>query len=269
MADLLDRIKAQQGRVTDAFLVLGVQVIGPPQYRSFSGFVVHLADRYVWITAAHVLQVLNVAVNEGLTVECWWIRPGSPRRVRFEFSTVYRRTFAQLCAGAEDIESFFGGNLDHVDIGFVLIPSEAARHLHNDGLVAFEWDEIRRYAEEEVGSLGEPEQFCTYLFGVPEAAADYEAGSRWFKALEVSPQKEVKGHITLIPVNWQNLHGDSVDGMSGGPVVVLGGRVPVLIGVQSMEFGAAGRIPTELCAVQSDGFLLLLRAFLEGANPDP
>jgi hypothetical protein len=221
-----------------------------------SGFVVQvrrwwwLRTKWVWVTAAHVLDEFDEKSKRG-PVKVMLRCPTDPRGpVELGYEDCKRVSLRKV---GEDLLGTHGpvGEprprilrlLRTADIGCVELPHQVQHQLKHRGALALNRKSVRIYSQEEVRRTAALQMFT---FGVPGNSKmpepSWDNPTVTFKQLEVTLAQqqdlEDRFRILLKPLWRAEEHVGSIAGMSGGPVGVVGFRVPVVVSVVSVELAS-------------------------------
>jgi hypothetical protein len=168
----------------------------------------------------------------------------------WSFVDIERSVLAGL---APDVISEFVGKASNFDIAIVPIGDTTASYLGNKGIRPFIGDELS-WTLEELFALSPDHRPSMFVAGVPEAS--YTLGDQVlnyeFKVFRLYPgatedeQGEVRlleseGVFSKIPTCWDQKDWSSgVDGISGGPVVILVEGRLMLLGVEHQQHKREG-----------------------------
>jgi len=288
-----DKIKGQQWEVFRASAIVvseDTDSVGNRRITPCSGFLVDLDGQWIWITAGHCIDFLDQRLEAGTSpivmISLPWDAKGP---IHLDYKSVLGISFNTFTAMADHSQGTWTVEQREImrqrrfsDLGFIVFRERNIQHLRKAGAVPFQREQIRLYEPNECDGI-DPNLCHFFIFGVPlnsvDSVATPENPTYRFKALGVRGSRnadgtpcEPDGVLMFFDPAWPATeHQGSVNGMSGGPVVLLGWDRPVVVGVLKEEAGSievAERNPastgelTQLRAVDSGKLLGLIETLL-------
>ncbi|MCH8273701.1 MAG: hypothetical protein IH851_02825 [Armatimonadetes bacterium] len=238
----------------------------------YSGFLVELANKWIWITAGHVIDELDAVLGQEPSPSFFFRVPTDPNGpVFFNYTDAKHASFLAVSKIGMKLRPRPARRvaeawqyLAKADIGFAVLTTLYIDNLRAAGAVPFDKDQIRHYGEEEVKGI-DVGQLGVFLAGIPAESkeADLTADNPTisFKELPLHPASpdECEPPQCYFEPQWtDDLHEGDVKGMSGGPIVVLGLDKPLVVAVQSAQLSVPGRTPRRVIGIESPSVLSLV-----------
>ncbi|MBC8064014.1 MAG: hypothetical protein H7Y17_04235 [Chlorobia bacterium] len=247
------RMRNQSRRVRYGTVVLS-KVVHTSQGQDIvfgSGFVYARSNEWILITASHAIDKFEeIAEDKREDQGGNWLflkvpaSNGPPVKFNLRTSQGFGLPAlgeALLRENPDDERKGFFRACRESDIAFIVLPRRIKSLLKKAGLKPFTTENVRMFKQEEIHSAHKLEGF---LFGVPMNSLEFDQASvetsYYFKQLSVYVSDVAEeSYLVVFGRNWSDQeHTGSINGMSGGPIVVLGHKEPAIIAVQSKEFFA-------------------------------
>lgn len=278
-----DLIRDQIAQVSKAFVFLVLKIYQADQgsrYLTRSGFIVEVEGRWLWMTAGHVIDGIEDFLREDGEADFYLNWPPDPTwPIPFVYADADRLSMSQLVKHHRELmpdshehQADFFNALEDADIGYLVLRPLYVKNLEAAGVVPLRWNQVRSPSDEDIASV-DADGLQLFLFGIPESSWMNDRGGvnpmATFKSLALrlprdldrdGPHVLASPKLRFVPDFGPDLHIGSLVGMSGGPIMVLGGAEPLLIAVQSAQLSTGRGTPRELIGIRSDRVLDLIRA---------
>lgn len=229
----------------------------------YTGFVINLSGRLFWLTAAHVVEYVAQWV-ETYPAGKLFLRTMNgnandvtkfrfDRSFAFELDKVIEQGISEgrFTVSSDQIDPAL---LAKMDVGFMCLAGVYEQNLLKTGLKPLSMETLSWPTEGDVDISEEPEPRQAKLFvcGIPSSTiteGEYIGNYQFeWKPLEIgepnwdSPKRE-------FPPLWPSeQHVGSIEGMSGGPIVLAGLDVPHVVAIQGSQLIAGNARPSKLFA---------------------
>lgn len=254
-------------RMQSAIVGLQVQDDGAKKcFGIFSGFVIEFRDAWLWVTAGHVLDEIELWRKSSHELIYAFVAASddvSPSRsflVPFErFKTLNFLDNARVAARRSPRSKWHRRMSEQFDLAFVEIEPLYCAYLIERGVVPFR--RLEYDVEETELEKAMQEGWTIVVAGFPCAGAEVTPSGRSiiapFKVLPLCPGSVKFPRLILKPGWDQADFPHSVKGVSGGPVCILTKSTPFLVGVQSAQSPSNG-YPNELYMVETPRLMEVL-----------
>ncbi len=217
----------------------------------FTGFVIEVNDRWIWITASHVKEELFTIIGREHTCFFW-----VPSRARDLPSNFQNRVFWDPFNAVKiDLPKMLDGpdgpghemiyndkGIPLVDICFYPLKDLYAKNLRAGGVTPLRvtrnmYDKLQRDFEEH--------EFQVVVIGVPASSVkrdelnDITEASICVLKVNVESADE-DGRLQLVPGWRSDFHLEDLHGVSGGPILVASPNACVPLAVQSTQVRKTG-----------------------------
>lgn len=241
----------------------------------YSGFVIEFKGEWLWMTAAHVLDEVDILIARNQIKRAVFqpaVDGESPVPFRLTLLQSLKVTAFKFDAD-EDPDGSIAEYTARCDIGFIHLPSPFPEYLSERGTVAFTESDCIADKNFKITPVNQ-DTVGVLVVGTPAANTDVADGVLSATNVRLPLQRYGNGEDRLpefkFAPGWKREEfNHDVKGLSGSPIVLHIDGTAKLVGVQSSNFPGSGRFPQWIKVIAADAFLRSLKVTVTKWKQDP